>query len=103
MSTATRRRRPTTPADDLWASRRRHPTARPVPPRRRSKTYVGLLAVICILPTDLDQPAWLDGRTTGIIVAVGNGLLDLEQRLGDAGPPTPPDETTFETHRVQQA
>jgi cell division protein FtsW len=49
MSTSTRRPRPTTPADDLWASRRRHPTARPVPPRRRSKTYVGLLAVICVL------------------------------------------------------
>ena len=49
MSTSTRRPRPAAPADDLWASRRRHPTARPVPPRRRSKTYVGLLAVICVL------------------------------------------------------
>jgi cell division protein FtsW len=45
----TRRSRPAAPDDDLWASRRRHPTARPVPPRRRSKTYVGLLAIITSL------------------------------------------------------
>ena len=49
MSTTTRRGRPATPSDDLWASRRRHPTARPVASPRRSKTYVGLLAVICTL------------------------------------------------------
>jgi cell division protein FtsW len=35
--------------DDVWASRRRHPTAKPVPPPRRSKTFVGLLAVITSL------------------------------------------------------
>ena len=30
---------------------------------------------------DIDQPCWLDRQaTTGIIVAVGNGLLDVEQR-----------------------
>ncbi len=42
-------RRPRRPDDDLWASRRRHPTARPVPARRRSKTYVGLLAIVTVL------------------------------------------------------
>jgi cell division protein FtsW len=42
------RRRPPA-SDDVWSSRRRHPTARPVPTRRRSKTYVGLLAVITTL------------------------------------------------------
>jgi cell division protein FtsW len=42
-------RRPRTPSDDVWASRRRHPTARPVAERRRSKTYVGLLAIIATL------------------------------------------------------
>ena len=46
MSTSTRRHRRPLPDDDLWASRRRHPTARPVPPPRRSKIYAGLLAVI---------------------------------------------------------
>ena len=50
------------------------------PTRRKIGDLLEALAVICILSTDLDQPAWLDGRTTGIIVAVGNGLLDLEQR-----------------------
>ena len=35
--------------DDLWASRRRHPTARPVPAPRRSKTFVGLLGIITTL------------------------------------------------------
>ena len=48
--TKTRRgSRPPAPDDDLWASRRRHPTARPVRPARRSKTYAGLLAIISSL------------------------------------------------------
>ena len=42
-------RRPPRPTDDVWASRRRHPTARPVAPRRRSKTYVGILAIVTTL------------------------------------------------------
>ncbi|HEX4867814.1 MAG TPA: putative lipid II flippase FtsW [Acidimicrobiales bacterium] len=37
------------PTDDVWASRRRHPTARPVAPPRVSKTFVGLLAVVATL------------------------------------------------------
>ena len=36
--------------DDVWVSRRRHPTAKPAPPSpRRSKTFVGLLGVITTL------------------------------------------------------
>lgn len=35
--------------DDVWASRRRHPTAKPVAPKRRSKTFVGLLGIITTL------------------------------------------------------
>jgi cell division protein FtsW len=35
--------------DDVWASRRRHPTAKPVLPPKRSKTFVGLLAIITSL------------------------------------------------------
>jgi cell division protein FtsW len=34
------------PDDEVWASRRRHPTARPVAPPPRSRTYVALLTVI---------------------------------------------------------
>ena len=46
--TPTPRRRPTA-TDDVWSSRRHHPTAKPVAPRRRSKTFVGLLAIITTL------------------------------------------------------
>jgi cell division protein FtsW len=35
--------------DDVWASRRRHPTAKPVAPPKRSKTFVGLLAIVTTL------------------------------------------------------
>jgi cell division protein FtsW len=35
--------------DDLWASRRRHPTAKPVRPPKRSKTFVSLLGIITSL------------------------------------------------------
>ncbi len=35
--------------DDLWASRRRHPTAKPVAPPRRSRTFVSLLAIVATL------------------------------------------------------
>jgi cell division protein FtsW len=37
------------PRDELWRSRRRHPTARPVAPPKRNRTFGGLLAVIAIL------------------------------------------------------
>ena len=49
MTTSTRGSRPRSPSDDLWASRRRHPTARPVPVKRVPKTYAGLLAIIASL------------------------------------------------------
>ena len=44
-----RSHRPRPSSDDVWSSRRRHPTSRPVPERRGSKTYVGLLAIITTL------------------------------------------------------
>ena len=45
----TARRRPPGRTNDVWSSRRRHPTARPAAPRRRSKTYVGILAIVTTL------------------------------------------------------
>jgi putative DNA primase/helicase len=51
------------------------------PTRRKIGDLLEALAAICILPTDLDHPGWLDGRAAGLIVAVANGLLDIEQRL----------------------
>src|SRR3546814_9536795 len=35
--------------DDVWASRRRHPTARPVPTQRPPKLFTALLGVIAAL------------------------------------------------------
>jgi cell division protein FtsW len=37
------------PADEVWGSRRRHPTARPVATGRRPRTFAGLLGVITAL------------------------------------------------------
>jgi cell division protein FtsW len=37
------------PDDEVWGSRRRHPTARPVEPPPRSRTFVALLVVIAVL------------------------------------------------------
>ena len=50
------------------------------PTRRKIGDVFEALAAICFLDNDVDQPAWLDGRTTGVIVAVNNGLLDIKQQ-----------------------
>ena len=50
------------------------------PSRRKIGDLIEALAAICILPADRDQPSWLDDRTTGIIVSLTNGLLDVEKR-----------------------
>jgi len=50
------------------------------PNRRRIGDLVEALAAVCILPSNVDQPTWLDDTTTGVIVAVNNGLLDVERR-----------------------
>jgi cell division protein FtsW len=42
-------RRRSVTGDDVWSSRRRHPTARPVRPQRQPKTYIGLLAILTTL------------------------------------------------------
>jgi putative DNA primase/helicase len=51
------------------------------PTRRKISDLADALAAICILDGDRDQPCWLDDRAEpGIIVAVANGLLDVERR-----------------------
>ena len=51
------------------------------PNRRKVGDLIDALAAICILRTDVDQPSWLDDRATdGVIVAVANGLLDVERK-----------------------
>jgi len=46
MSAGTKRRRMPGPDDELWRSRRRHPTARPVPTPAAPKLFLGILGVI---------------------------------------------------------
>jgi putative DNA primase/helicase len=50
------------------------------PTRKKIGDLLEALAAITILATDVDQPTWLDGRATGIIVAVANGLLEVDTR-----------------------
>jgi putative DNA primase/helicase len=50
------------------------------PNRRKIADLQEALSAITILPSDRDQPSWLDDRETGVIVAVANGLLDVETR-----------------------
>jgi putative DNA primase/helicase len=55
--------------------------ARPwAPTRRKIGDLLEALGAIVILSDDLEQPCWIDGRTTGIIVATTNGLLDITWR-----------------------
>ena len=50
------------------------------PTRRKIGDLLEALGAICILADDVEQPSWLDHRQSGVIVAVANGLLDVERR-----------------------
>jgi putative DNA primase/helicase len=50
------------------------------PNARRISDLVDALKAEVGLPGDIAPPAWLDGRKTGTIVAVANGLLDVSTR-----------------------
>jgi putative DNA primase/helicase len=51
------------------------------PTRGKIGNLADALAAICLLPPDIDQPSWLDDRNDSCtIVAVANGLLDVERR-----------------------
>jgi putative DNA primase/helicase len=50
------------------------------PNRNKIDDLIDALASICLLPADAEQPVWLDGRTTGTIIACANGLLDVGTR-----------------------
>ena len=51
-----------------------------LPTRRKISNVIDALAAITILDSEIDQPSWLDGRTTRTIVATANGLLDVKER-----------------------
>ena len=56
------------------------------PTRRKLGDLLVALAAICILPAHRDQPSWLDDRSTGVVVSLANGLLDVEGlRLSGCG------------------
>jgi putative DNA primase/helicase len=50
------------------------------PNRHKIGDLLEALGAICILADDTDQPAWLDHRTAGPVVAMQNGLLDIASR-----------------------
>jgi putative DNA primase/helicase len=50
------------------------------PNRRKVDDLLNALAAITLLAPEVDQPTWLDGRESGTIVAVANGLLEVETR-----------------------
>ena len=50
------------------------------PTRRKIGDLLEALGSVVILSDDIEQPCWIDGRSTGTIVAVANGLLDLTSR-----------------------
>ena len=51
-----------------------------LPNRRKIGDLLQALASVVFLSGKLEQPCWLDGRVTGPIIAVQNGLLDLVTR-----------------------
>jgi putative DNA primase/helicase len=53
------------------------------PTRKKIGDLLEALAAICILSDDIDQPCWLDDRaahSVSVIVAMANGLLDVDTR-----------------------
>jgi putative DNA primase/helicase len=51
------------------------------PTQSKISNLLAALAAVCLLPPDIDQPGWLDDRNdTRVIVAIVNGLLDVERR-----------------------
>jgi hypothetical protein len=59
----------------------KNPTIEPwAPTRYRIADLRDALSAVCALRREIEQPCWLDGRTTGTIVATRNGLLDIISR-----------------------
>jgi putative DNA primase/helicase len=50
------------------------------PTEKKISDLAGALASLCELPGRIDAPCWLDDRTTGPVIAVANGLLDVASR-----------------------
>src|SRR3954468_12864153 len=50
------------------------------PNRRKIGDLLNAVRAVTILPNDTEQPSWLDDRPLGAVVALKNGLLDVEMR-----------------------
>jgi putative DNA primase/helicase len=50
------------------------------PDRKKIGNLTGALGAVCELKDDIEQPCWLDGRGCGTVIAVANGLLEMETR-----------------------
>jgi putative DNA primase/helicase len=50
------------------------------PTTRKINDLSNALAAAVLLAPEIDQPTWLDGRESGTLVSVGNGLLNVETR-----------------------
>jgi putative DNA primase/helicase len=50
------------------------------PTEKKISDLAGALASLCELPGTIDAPCWLDGRKSGTVVSVANGLLDITLR-----------------------
>jgi putative DNA primase/helicase len=50
------------------------------PTEKKISDLAGALASLCELSNKIDAPCWLDARTTGTVIAVANGLLDVASR-----------------------
>src|SRR5262249_30284139 len=50
------------------------------PNDRRVSAVLDALISVCLLTNTIEQPSWLDGRATGILVPCANGIYDLEAK-----------------------
>jgi putative DNA primase/helicase len=50
------------------------------PTRKKIGDLLEALSAITLLSDEIEQPCWIDGRSTGTVVAVSNGLLDITSR-----------------------
>jgi putative DNA primase/helicase len=51
------------------------------PNRHKIADLLDALAAVTHLTNNIDQPAWIEGDHAGVIVACGNGLLDVSTRV----------------------
>jgi D5 N terminal like/Family of unknown function (DUF5906) len=51
------------------------------PNDRRVSAVLDALTSVCLLANTIEQPCWLDGRTTGVLIPCANGIYDLDSNV----------------------